>query len=621
MLPTEGRTFGLLSLLLMAAAVTAALTRASGGVVRALTALLVGLAPAIVVVGVLHDLPRVPLPVLASRAALLLVWLASSGLLGVPVVRSIVGRRALIDVWVRVAGVAASTAYLAGPLIRLLLPDRTAGDRLAWIISEEDNAQIVGVAREVLVDGPRGAELAEQYGTAFANLPLVLMRLAGGPLDSDTDVRLQAITAFTVSTIVAIALIGIALALLTALPHHVHASHRHPSHWPRPIGWLSIAVGGSGAGAAALAALSLLVVLPMRTGFLTFVWGLALVLIGAAFVAVTPTDAPPGARLVVLIGLFGVAVLLLSSWPFISTALLPLLALPLTWIRWRDVATRLRRHRARATVILLAVLLTTLGSVAGFLRWGPAAEVLSYGRDILLIGASLIAADGRITWLALVGLVGSALLILRSLTGRGRTVMLLAVLGAPLGVGLLYVGLRVAARMLTDGQLNYSGVKLFYAIVALAVTLGLASLASQLSFTRPLGAAFAVAVLVLVHTVSPTVRLHEEWADRTELQIVPHAYAVVDAIGSSTNLPIRCLPAPGTPITPVTSLGAYFCARWVEDAFNEGRFSGRRSEFLNARGSNFDDIVASIVAEYPDEYRFAYVMPMGPGWFGWDGTG
>ncbi len=616
-LPEVGRGVASISIALTAFAVLAGARRSAGGTARGLTALLIGLLPAVILLGVVHDLPGVALPLTLSRLLLLVLWLTTSMTLGTEATRRIVGRRALADVWVRILAAAAVTAYFAGALIRLLLPSRGPSARLAWILSEEDNAHVVGVLREVLVDGPRGVELAEQYGTAFANIPLLILRLLGGPVASDGDVRLQAVTGFTVSAIVAIALAGLALALLVALPRHIH---RDPTATGRRIGAFEMALGGIYSGAAVLAASSLLIVLPMRTGFITFVWGLTVVLVSSALVVLTPSQASPGARLVLVASLLGAAAILLSSWPFILTALLPALALPLTWIRWSGLVELTRQHRGRVAAGLAIGLVLLLLGATWLLHWGPAAEVLSYGRDILLAQASGISADTNVARLSAIVLVAAVTMALLSMAAPGRTAMVLALAGPPIGAGSLYLGLEIAAAILTDGELNYSGIKLLYAVIVLAATLGLVGVAALANDSGRTGILVAGILIALVHWTSPTVNLHTEWWERTDLDGLPHASAVVVAVSnSSADLPIRCLPASGTAVTPVTRWASYFCARWMEDAFNEGRFGGGRGQLLNADDATFDDIIDRLRAEHPSEYTFAYQMQMGLGWFGWDG--
>ena len=618
LLPEVGRTVGTASVALTVLAIVLAVRRLAGGTSRALTAVLIGLLPAIVLLGVLHDLPGLTVPLSVSRLILLVLWSVTSVTLGLEVTRHVIGRRALADVWISILAAGAVTAYFAGALVRLLLPGRGPSARLAWILLEEDNAHVVGVIREVLLDGPRGAQLAEIYGTAFANIPLLLMNLFGGPLAGESDVRLQAVTGFTVSTIVAIVLIGSALALLSALPRHVHrteASAERP-----PISVPEILLGGVYTAVSVLAAASLLVVLPMRTGFLTLVWGLTLVLVSSALIAITPAAASKATRVVLVVSIVGTAALLLSSWPFIIMALLPALALPREWISWKRLASLIRQHRVRAATALALSLAALAVGCTWFLRWGLAAEVLSYGRGILLLQASSIVADANITRLSAIILVVAVAMIIRSTVAPSRTPLLLALVGPPLGAGLLYLGLRVAATVLTDGELNYSGVKLLYAIIVLSVALGLTALAAHAHEGGRIGVLVTGVILALVHWTSPTVGLHTDWWERTDLDGLPHATAVVDAIrNSSPDLPIRCLPSFGTSVTPVTRWAAYFCPRWMEDAFNEGRFHGARDAFLNAEGTTFDDIIARTLADNPSEYLFAYRMQMGIGWFGWDG--
>jgi hypothetical protein len=67
-------------------------------------------------------------------------------------------------------------------------------------------------------------------------------------------------------------------------------------------------------------------------------------------------------------------------------------------------------------------------------------------------------------------------------------------------------------------------------------------------------------------------------------------------------------------------MAAYFCARWVEDAFNEDRFHGHRFTFLNTPDESFEEAARTALDENGDRYRFAYPMTTGPGWFGWDGA-
>lgn len=69
----------------------------------------------------------------------------------------------------------------------------------------------------------------------------------------------------------------------------------------------------------------------------------------------------------------------------------------------------------------------------------------------------------------------------------------------------------------------------------------------------------------------------------------------------------------------MTPWAAYFCIRWMEEGFNEGRFNGNAERFLNAQGDDFSEVVAWILAEQQSENLFAYRLTMGSEWFSWTG--
>jgi hypothetical protein len=586
-----------------------------GSAAEAFLGTFIGLLPALVLLGAIHDVAPVVPPLPISSGALLLIWALTSATLGREVAQRVAGRTRMYDASARILAVLLATGYVAGALLRLLLPGSTTADRLSWTLGEEDNAQIVGIAREVLTGGPTGAELANQYGTAFINLPLVLTRLFGGTPIVETDPRMQAISVFTISTIVVIALAGVAMALIAAIPHHVHSGSRD-----RPLTTTTVLAGAIGSGLSALIGFSLLVVLPMRTGFLTFTWGLTLVILGAALLLIIPSDASALVRIVVVVHLVGLTVLLLSSWPFIAPALGPLLLAPLLWVRWAAVQKSLRKYRQRWAVGAV----TAVGAIAALLfwfsRWGPATEVLSYGLDILLIGASGIGADQEVRWAswAATALAGTLAL---ALAARGSKIQqLLGIVGPVAGGGLLYIALWTAAAVLTDGVLNYSGIKLLYGVITLATVLGLTALVSQSTRLGAAGTSAAMFAVLLLHQASGTASLHTTWWDRTAPRFHAHSEASIEALrNTSPDVPIRCLPTPGTPVTDTSQWAAYTCVRWMEDAFNESRFHGHRFTLLGAEGETFEPTIERILAESPSEYLFAYRFTLGPGWFGWSG--
>lgn len=600
-------------LLIVVVARTAAADAPEGR--RTALRLIVGLAPAIVLVGAVHDLLAIRPPAAVSGAALAIAWAVTSRTLGAAAARAVPGRSELRDVTLRMTAIGGVTAFVAGAMVRLVAPGVSSVERLAWTLGEEDNAHVMGVARELLADGPRGAGLADQFGTSFMSLPLMLAEILGGLPEAAIDPRLGAISAFTVSTLIVILLAGLSMASLAALPHHVHRS----APTPPPSASVSV-IGAVGVALAATLGMSLLIVLPMRTGFLTFVWGITLVLVGSATAASVPPDADRRIRTVLLAVLTALTVLLLSSWPFILPALGGILLVPFTWIRWGRLSISTRRHPRRwATGVVAAVLAMSVVATM-FSQWGPAAEVLSYGREILLVSASGIAADDLLRRGAFVATVVALGLLLSS---RGRSAsagLIVAVIGPVVGALALYGALRVAAAILTDGELNYSGIKLLYGTVVLAAVLGLLSLLSQLGRAGTVSNIGAASVVGLLLVLSPTARLITDWWPRTEPNAPPHAVAAIDMIEQTTpNLPIRCLPAPGTRITDGSRLAAYWCARWMEDAFNEGRFQGHRDELLLAEGETFGPIVEDILANSPSEYLFSARMTLGPGWFAWDG--
>lgn len=580
-------------------------------------AVFVSLAPTLLLLGGLQQILTAHLPTGPLRVLVALLWAGTSSTFGAAVAGRVQERVSLTDAWARIVAVLAVTFAVAWAVARHLLPESSPARRLAWVLSEEDNASFVGIAREVLQEGPVGAEQASNFGAAFMNLPLLVLRLLGGPIAGDDDVRLQAITLFSVSTVVVITLAGVSMAMLSALSVAGAGAPDDGDRTSAASAWIAAPL----AALAAAAGFSLLIVLPMRTGFLSFAWGLTLVMLAAAVMAALPQDAKVLARTVAVASVIATGLLLLGSWPFIGVALVPLAMIPLTWIPWGRLKRVLRSRRAVALSVAAAIAAGTAILARAALQDGPLQAVLSRGRDILTMGGSGIYSDATLNRLALVLMLILTLHIaLRSPNTRSTVPVLLATVGPVAIAGLLYLGLRVTANLLTDGVLNYSGIKLFYGVVTLAVAIGLPSLVGRSAPDPRIVLPAAALVVIAALSLSPTARLIESWSNRTDLGEPPHAVAVISAIRSSDpGLPIRCLPSPGTGINGQTAWAAYFCARWMEDAFNEGRFDGGRSDLLNAEGESFAEIIDQLEAQHPSEYLFAYRMTMGPGWFGWDG--
>lgn len=613
-MPSVGRLAGMSALALIATATIIVLRSTGRTWVATTLAVLVGSVPTVAVLGLAADVLRVT-SVVPLRVVLTVAWVAASLTLGAAVADRVAGRRVWLDVWARMLAALGVAGFIGGALGRLLLPSRGTDLRLAWMLGEEDNAAFVGVAREVLAHGPEGARLAEDFGAAFMNLPLALLRLAGGPLAGEDDVRLQAISLTLLSAVVAIALAGLAMALLASLPHHVHRSDARAERQPGAIG---VAAGAGGTATAALAGFSLLAIMPLQTGFLTFLWGLSLVLIATAVVAVLPSRAGAGARLTLVVHLGAVGLLLLGSWPFILTALAPLALLPLLWIdrpalrRWRE------RNPGAWRASLAGIAATAIGAVWAVASLPQVSKVLELGMDVLTIGGSSIHAD-RPTVLSAIAMVLLTVVLL--VLGRGRPgPVVLALIGPLAGAGTLMLAIRIATDLLVDGVMAYAGFKLLFGLVTLALVLGSLGLVSAAGRFNAVVGVLALMVVMTPHVLGGTATAYEGWWDRTERPGSMHAIATVAAIRASTpDVPIRCLPSPGTRIDGVTPWAAYFCIRWMEEGFNEGRFGGNAGRFLNAQGDDFGELVDSILAEQQSEYLFAYRMTMGPGWFGWTG--
>jgi hypothetical protein len=178
------------------------------------------------------------------------------------------------------------------------------------------------------------------------------------------------------------------------------------------------------------------------------------------------------------------------------------------------------------------------------------------------------------------------------------------------------------ALLLTDGELNYAGWKLFYATVSVAAVVGFAALigSSVPDWSWTPGVARTIVGAELL-TSSVTVETSREWWERTSPRTPPHAIAAIDAVrASSVDLPIRCTPHPGTAATDGARWAAYYCVRWMEDAFNESRFHGHRFTFLDTTDPTLEEVVRLAREQDPSRYTFAYPMTVGPGWFGWDGV-
>lgn len=499
-------------------------------------------------------------------------------------------------------GAALGSVPVVGPLLELLRAPTAPVAQLAWTLGEEDNAQIIGLAREVITDGPGGGVLADQYGTGFIVLATTLMRMIGSP-DPALDPRLLAIHAFTLSTLLAVVVIAAAVAM--AVLGGLDATRR-----PRPLGLVGLAVAVTGA---TLAALAVAVVLPMRTGFLTFVWGIAWIGLGAALVPLLARGPSPVPVLAGTLHVTATTLLAVQSWPFLGATAVPALLVVASLLPLRSTLRAVRRHPVLAAASALAAVTTAVA----FLLDSALGEVLSYGLEALTITASDIALDARLGTATALAAAGTAAMALR----RGWRPAL-AVAGPAVVGWASWLALEAAAQVLTGGELNYGGAKLLYGVVAVAAVTAVPPLLTAWSGRGPRRTALpavAAGVTGLLLAASTTVATIVDWEDRLAPAAAPHAVAMIEAIERTTpELPVRCRPTPGTVVTPASRWAAYFCVRWVEDALNGAdRSRGYRGDYLEAPDGTFDAIVAEATAA--GHYGFAYVMPLGPGWFGWDG--
>jgi hypothetical protein len=565
--------------------------------------LLVAALPTLALVALIHDL----LPAHPSR------WVSQALALSILVAMTMtIGRAAAAGI-ARDTGARRAGAILAGSLpvtliaawtpLQLLRADVPSTARLAWMLGEEDNAQIVGVAREVLVTGPAGQGLAETYGTGFVVGAITLLRVLGSTL-LDLDPRLAAIAVFTLSVGIAILVLGVAVLLVLLLA---------PSATPRH-GLLELPPLALTCAAVTAIALGVAVVVPMRTGFLTFVWSLAWLSLGTAVLLIPARGAWD--RIALTVHTLACALLVVRSWPFVIVGSLVTIAICARWLPWRRLRGRI--VHGRGLIVATAGGLAVATGAAFYLRDSLFGEVLSYGRAALTIVASGIEFDRVILTAVLVALAILLLQLIRA--HQVDRIPTLTVLGPVGAVGASWIGLNMLALLLTGGELNYAGWKLVYAFVALGAVLALPAVARFLLGRSTITAVGVTIVSVAILLASPTALEIREWGARLAPAEPPHAVAVIEAIeATSPDVAIRCRPALGTPVTSGSRLAAYFCVRWVEDAFNEDRSRGLRFEYFNAQGDTFDPIIEA--ATQAGEYGLlSRILQLGPGWFGWDGV-
>ena len=572
--------------------------------VRSVMGLLIGAPLAIAVLALIVQIAQP-----GRGATLVLVAVLGSGAAALmrPLVARTGARRPSVSAAVGLLAPAVITAWAAGRLL-----DAEPAARLAWMLGEEDNAHVVGAARELLAEGPDGAELAAQYGTSYATPGVALLRSGlAGPVSGDP--RLDAVTAITASAALLPVILGLAVLLsamaLRAATLAVHDTRE--SHPSTPAMVVGVLLGTLMAGTATQL---LIVAVPLQLGFITFAWAIAWTLVGwSALAGLVVPGLPRPTRLALAVQTGVAALLLEGSWPFLAGAL----AMPVTVVMSTSVARALGDGRLTRRALRRALLgLSLVGAVgAGLLATsGAVRTVLGLGREALTagveVGASIVTIGPALLLAAIAAIVPVAVT-----ARRAGAVVALAV--APAGGAVVsLVAIWIVSLAIADGIVGYGGSKLLLAATLLAVAGGTAVVATGMA---PRAGIAAMAIATALVLLDPLGGIAPEWWRRTAPRVPPHAEATITAIkGSSPDLPIRCRPAPGTPATTTAKVAAYFCIVWMEDAFNAGPSSGNRFAFFQTEEATFDSVVAEAQAE--GLYGFAYPLRLGPGWFGWDGT-
>lgn len=578
------------------------------GLTTATAALTIAIAPALALVTtsmLLLDRHFTPWQARIALAGALVVFAAT---VGVRVARSLVERSGALRLLGSGLGVTSVTAAFAIHPLQHLRSDVSVAARLNWLLPLEDNSRFVGVAREVTSGSPSGGELAEMFGTGFVAPALLLLR-ATAPGRLTGDPRVAAIDIVNLSSGLAIVLTG--LIVLLGL-------------------WQASAVGGSQTGArravldltagvvVSMAAIIVTVVIPMQFGFLSFIWGVVWLgitaVIGGFFVDMRRTS--PTMAGVIVISWLSSALLMIGAWPFLIAGLLPfglgLLPAP------RRLAATVRAHPVRSGLFV-----TTSIMVAASAIWSsPIRTVLmSYGIEALTVGGSMITTPRTVLTIAVLATVSVILVVVGMSESRPAWRELLTdPILAPAAVGMSFVALLGAAAILTDGVLGYAGPKLLHGFAATAFVVALPRLVGAALRAR-LAVSIAAAVSTVVVLGGPIDGRLDQWAAFARADEQPHAVAIETALQrTAPDVPIRCVPPSGRPVTEGSRWATYFCINWAEDAFNEDRFHGYRGAVLRLEDDTFEHLIERMMRERMTEYTFAYRFVAGSGWAGWNGT-
>lgn len=543
----------------------------------------------------------------------LVIWLLATWAFGSPVAAGLTTRVDRTMLTASAAGTTVATAVLlAGPL-RLLREGATWAERLRWMLDAEDNARFLGVAREVIASGPAGGKLTGDLGNGFVALAVTWLSAVRSPTIAG-DPRLAAIDVINTSVILSILTLGVSMLLL------IWALLWNSRCRPQP----SLLLAGSAAVTAV--AVSIATGVPLRNGFLSFVWGISWMVLTVGGMALLLRLTGPRVMIGALAHLGFGTVMVVRSWPFLLPAIAPVLLITLGLLG-AGLLRRAARRRGLlaglgiALAAMLAVVAANVRSSALWELWKDA------GAEALTIGGTAIFASDRTRDVAIASvlasvavLAGRAVATRRVTTEEGTIPAALLPVLAATGIWLFYGALRLAADLLTDGVLNYAGAKVFYGAVAVSFLLALpVLLIAALDLPAPLPLTLIVSFSLFLGT-GQDLDDARVWRDATAPREAPHAVVMAEAIErTSPSTPIRCLPDFGVRTTPRARWASYFCATFAEDAFNERPFSAFRNPMLTVEADTFDDLIEQALRERPNEYLLALRITAGPGWFGWDG--
>ena len=509
----------------------------------------------------------------------------------------------------RVIAVSAAVVLTAWSFIRhalALLASGSLAERLMWLLDMEDNARFVGVAREMMAGSPSGGRLASQFGTGFMSPAVLALGVWRGVPAGDP--RVAAIDATNLSVAIAVLMVAL-IVIMVSVTTMASMGVQH--------GLLRAVLEIPIVATAAATGIWVAVAVPMRSGFLSFIWGVIWASLAASLVPLF-YQLVGWRRVLLLVPLCSTVALLIDSWPFLIAGLVTLLSVgslrrtsrPNDWTSGRRVSYY---------GLLSAMLLT-----AAVLIWNsPVRSVLgSVGLAVLEVeGTSITTAPWMRVLAAAAVLLGLVAAFLGS-TESGRDRIRVTAATSEASAAALWVsvaGLFLLALVLNEGSWGYAGRKLLHGAVAVSLLVALPALVARVIALRLPIAAGAAALAVLLS--SAVLRFPEGWEEQVNAHLQPHALVITDAIRiTSPELPIRCLPPEETAATSGARWAAYFCVNWVEDAFNADRFHGYQMDMLLHDGDDFDDLIDRMLTERASEYLFAHRIVAGPGWAHWDGV-